>query len=261
MTNRTVGYAPQELMAIVIARDLEDGLVGMSGANSEIPVAASLLAQRLHAPNLTLLTSSGFVNPKPVELFPSSCEYRFTRGAEAILNFYEVFENSERGLDFMFYGGIQIDQYGNVNLTYVGGTYDRPRFRGPGLANVSMGVMCPRIYLYPTNHTKNTFVERVDFVTIPGWLDGPEGRRRAGIETPGPRLVVSPRAVLDFEPATRRMRLVSVHEHSSVEDVVANTSFELVIPDQVPITPPPTVEELRTLREEIDVAGVLRSGA
>ena len=258
MTTTDVGYSARELMAVVIARDLADGWIGMSGANSEIPVAAALLAQRTHAPNLTLLTSSGFVNPKPAELYPSSCEYRFIQGAEAILGFYEVFENSERGLDYMFYSGIQIDKFGNINLTYVGGTYDRPRFRGPGVANVSMGVVCRRIYLYPTTHTKATFVDRVDFVTIPGWLGGPDGRRQAGIDTPGPQLVVSPRAVLDFETETRQMRLASVHEFSSVEEVVENTGFDLVIPDNVSVTPPPSPEELAILRQEIDLAGVLR---
>ena len=158
----------------------------------------------------------------------------------------------------MFYSGIQIDKFGNINLTYVGGTYDRPRFRGPGVANVSMGVVCQRIYLYPTTHTKATFVERVDFVTIPGWLGGPDGRRQAGIDTPGPQLVVSPRAVLDFETETRQMRLASVHEFSSVEEVVENTGFDLIIPDNVSVTPPPTPEELAILRQEIDLAGVLR---
>lgn len=260
MTQVDPGYTPAELMAIVISRDLEDATIGMSGANSEIPVAAALLAQRRQAPNLTLLTSSGFVNPKPAALYPSSCEFRYSRGCEAILNFYDVFENSERGLDYMFYSGIQIDRFGNINLTHVGGTHDRPRFRGPGLANVSMGVMCSRIYLYPTTHTKTNFVPEVDFVTIPGWLGGPDGRRQAGIGTPGPRLVVSPRAVLDFETPTRQMRLRSVHEHSSIEDVVANTGFDLIVPDDVPVTPPPTADELRLLREEIDVEGGLRRG-
>ena len=258
MTASKTKYSPRELMAVVLARDLADGWIGMSGANSEIPVAAALLAQRTHAPNLTLLTSSGFVNPQPAELYPSSCEYRFIRGAEAILGFYDVFENSERGLDYMFYSGIQIDKFGNVNLTYVGGTHERPRFRGPGVANVSMGVVCRRIYLYPTSHTTATFIDRVDFVTIPGWLGGPDGRRQAGIETPGPHLVVSPCGVFDFETETRQMRLVSVHEFSSVEEIVENTGFELIIPDDVPTTAPPTEEELTILRQQIDLAGVLR---
>ncbi|MBI3968575.1 MAG: CoA synthetase [Chloroflexi bacterium] len=252
-------YAP-ELMAIVIARDLVDGEVGMSGASSEVPVAASLLAQRTHAPNLTLLTSAGYVNPKPKSLFHSSCEYRFIRGAEAVLGFYDVFENSERGLDFMFYGGAQVDRYGNVNLTYIGGEWKRPQFRAPGVANVSMMMTCRRMYLYPMSHTQQTFVERVDFVSLPGYLGGGASRRTAGITTPGPRLCVSPLAVSDFEEHTGRMRLVSVHAWSSVEEIVANTGFDLLLPPEVPITEPPTLEELHVLRNEIDTNGILRRG-
>ncbi|MBI2862402.1 MAG: CoA synthetase [Chloroflexi bacterium] len=246
-------------MAVVLARDLRDGEIGMIGASSEIPMAACLLAQRFHAPNLTLITPAQIINPKPWALYRSSSDGRYARWCDYLASGYELFENSERGLDFMFYSGIQIDQYGNVNLTFVGGDHGHPRFRGPGLANISFAITAKRTYLYPTTHNRRVFVERVDYITAPGHLDGPEGRRRAGISTEGPALCVSPLAVMDFEQSSKRMRLRSLHPDVTLDEVVSNTGFSLVIPPSVQTTAPPTKEEVHVLRE-IDRYGVLHNG-
>jgi len=249
-------YTRKELMTVVLARDIKDGEIGLAGAIGGIPLAASLLAQKLHAPNSVIL--GGVLNPKIHQIYPGGNDHRNFQKAEAYTTFYDVFELAEKGLDFFFYSGLQIDQYGNVNLTYVGGSWERPLLRGPGLANSSFAVSFKRFYLWAEMHTKRNFVERVDFISAAGFLEGGDSRLKAGIITEGPRFCVTPLAVMDFEEKSKRMRLKSIHEGVSVEEVIENTGFSLIIPSHVPITLPPSDEEIRVLREEVDTAGLLR---
>ena len=102
-------------------------------------------------------------------------------------------------------------------------------------------------------HDTRRFVPKTDFVTTPGYLTGPGAREEAGLpKGTGPAYVVSTLALMDFDPESKRMRLKATHPDVSVDDVVAATGFELVIPDKIELTAPPSVEELRLLREEID---------
>lgn len=248
-----------ELMAVELARELRDGEVGMTGASSDIPVAACLLAQQLHAPNLTLVLPSGVVNPRPGRLYRSASDGRWSMGCEAIGTAYDLFELSENHrLDFMFYGGIQIDRHGNINLTQVGNG-SPPRFRGPGLANVSFAVVTKRIFLYSLRHSSRVFVPQVDYLTAPGHLDGGSSRAAAGIRTPGPQLCVTPLVTFDFDPGGH-LRVRSMHSGVGEQEVRAATGFPLPANGSGwPSTPGPSSEELRVLREAIDPTGVLRS--
>jgi glutaconate CoA-transferase subunit B len=102
-------------------------------------------------------------------------------------------------------------------------------------------------------HDKRRFVPKVDFITTPGYLTGKGARERAGLpRNSGPANVVSTLALMDFDPATYRMRLIATHPGVTVEDVIANTGFELLIADKVGVNDPPSAEELHLLREEID---------
>jgi glutaconate CoA-transferase, subunit B len=240
-------YAPRELMAVVLARELKDGEIGSAGVNALVPTAAMSLARLLHSPNLVNGGERVF-NPQPGALFPDAQDSRSLDGGEAIEGYWELFGHWHRGLDFFFYSGLQIDRFGNINLHYVGGTFDKPRFRGPGVPNVSLASTSRRFYLYPASHDPRTLVEAVDFISVPGHLRGPASKRAAGIRGGGPALCVSPLAVLDFDPDTLEMRLKSVHEGISVADVRARTGFPLAAPPQVPTTEPPTTEELTALR-------------
>lgn len=247
-----------EVMAIELARRLHDGEVGMTGASSDIPVAAALLAQQLHAPNLTLVLPSGAVNPRPGQLYRSASDGRWFRGCEAIGSAYDLFELSENHqLDFMFYGGIQLDPRGNINLTEVH-TRNGGRFRGPGLANISFAVVTRRIFLYTLSHTARTFVEKLDYLTAPGHLDGNGARERAGIHTQGPELCVTPLGTFDFNGPSQRMNPVSYHEGIDTDVVRAATGFDIGPTDPVPTTTPPSSDELEALRQIVDRSGVLR---
>jgi glutaconate CoA-transferase subunit B len=244
-----------ELRAVFLARDIADGEVGSCGLAATIPLAAMRLALLTHAPNLTL-AMEGAANPNPRYLFEVPVDPEAHREGEAILDLYDLFVSSERGIDFWFMSGIQIDRLGNLNVHKIGGTRARPAFRGPGIGNTSIAMTSKRWYAYPNNHTPRVFVGKVDFVTtlgsrcreIPGYGEGC-------------RYVLSNLAILDFEQTTGAMRLRHTMPGVSVADVLAATGFELLVHADVSPVPAPTDEELRLLRELIDPRGSLRKGA
>jgi len=252
-------YSYQELMAIVFARDMRDGEIGACGGAAGVPMAAMRLAQEMHAPDL-IIAGDGLCNTKMPTL--SFLPISEDMSVEAIEDFYDIFELSDgRGIDFWFNSGIQTDKYGNINLHAIGTDPYHPKFRGPGVGNISLSSTAHRgFYNYPVVQNKRNFVEKVDFITVPGNIDGPDGRKRAGLNTPGPILVVTPLAVMDFDPNTGRMRLKSVHPGRAVDEVAQSTGFELIMPEHVPTTPPPTKAELEILRNKVDLAGYLRKG-
>ncbi|CAN7742507.1 MULTISPECIES: CoA-transferase subunit beta [unclassified Caballeronia] len=249
-----------EFMTVLLARELLDGDLAVTGASSLVPVAACMLAQQTHAPNLTLITPAGVVNPQPGRLYRSASDGRWLNGAEAVGTAYDLFEMSENGrLDVMFYGGVQIDKRGNINLTGTGyQDSGRPRFRGPGLANTSFAVVSKRILLFSAAHTSRTFVENVEYLTAAGHLDGAGAREKLGITTEGPVLCVTPLVTFDFDEG-KSMRVRSIHPGVDPAQVIANTGFDL--PDGPwPETPRPTMEELAILRSLVDTTGELTGG-
>jgi glutaconate CoA-transferase subunit B len=242
------------VMAAVIARNLRDGEVVVMGANSMVPLAGARLAQLTHAPNLSIIAgASGGINPLLEPLAPSSGDYA-NLVAEAAVPFPDVLLLHMGGrCDVFFAGGFQIDARGNCNLAYTGGA-ERPSFRGPGSAGLPWGASSRRIVLYTTSHTRRVFVPTVDFVSLAGWSEG-EGPGKG--DTPGrPVLVVTPLCVFDFGP-TGVMRLQSVHEGATLEQVRDNTGFDFEASEKSSVTtPPPTDSELRIMRD-FDVDGLL----
>ena len=250
-------YAPQELMAVALSREIQDGDTSLVGLASSLALGAALLAQRRHAPNSTVVTTAGFVNPQPEALYLSCSDGRYGLRCEGFLDFYEIFELSEsHALDLFCYGGLQIDRFGNVNLTVLG-SLEAPKLRGPGLANISFAVTAKRMYLQSVNHTPRTFVPRVDYISAPGHIDGPGGRERAGITTVGPVMCVTPLCAFVFPPDTRTMTVATLHPGVAWEQVETNTGFPLERPARPKRTKPPTRDELAQLRA-IDTTGVLR---
>ncbi|HEY1701546.1 MAG TPA: CoA-transferase [Trebonia sp.] len=254
-------FSTDELMTVVMARELRNGDLAVTGASSLVPVAACLLAQQLHAPDLTLILPSGVVNPPPGRLYRSASDGRWVTGAEAVGTSYDLFEMSENGrLSVMFYGGIQLDRHGNVNLTATGLEDGKPpRFRGPGLANTSFAVVSGRIILFSGSHTPRTFVERVDYLTAAGHLDGGTSRRDAGITTEGPVVCITPLVTFGFDD-DKRMQVRSIHPGADRDDVIARTGFPLHADTPWPVTAPPAETELETLRTVVDRTGELRPG-
>jgi len=251
-----------ELAAVVLSRELADGEVGSpGGSRSEIPLAAARLAQLTHAPNLAIITSAaGFVAnmvDKPWSpLFSSTMDWRNVyAGTEAVLPSSGVFHTRR---DWFFAGALQVDAFGNINLTRVR-LKDGAEMQGPGAAGLAYSsTMARRYFIYMHEHSRRSFVQKLDYRTAIGFGDGPGNREKLGLRGGGPALVISPRGVMDFDEATRHLRLRSVHPGQSVQELVDNTGCDLIVPPSVPSTAEPSVRELDVLRRQVDRGGVLR---
>jgi glutaconate CoA-transferase subunit B len=245
-------YTPMELLVCCAARLLEDGAVVAVGTG--VPCAAAILAQKTTAPNLLVLFEAGGVAPILPTMPISVGDSRTFHRALMATSMADVMETCGRGLvDYAFLGGAQIDPYGNMNSTQIGTDHARPRVRLPGSGGAcDLASLCWRMIVV-TNHDRRRFVERLDFRTTPGYLEGPGAREAAGLPAgTGPYRVITDLAVLGFHPESCRMQVISLHQGVSADAVREHTGFELEIPDPAPITPVPSAAELDVLREQVD---------
>ena len=245
-------YNPIELMAIIASRHLEDGKLIFAGTG--IPMLAAALAQKLHAPNLILIYEAGGISPKASMLPLSVADSRTTYKAICCANMPEAMEMLQKGLvTYSFLGGAQIDKYGNLNSTMIGNDYYNPKTRLPGSGGANeLGSLAWKTNII-MNHSRRRFVEKLDYMTTPGYLDGPGGRERAGLPPgTGPHLVFSELGVFDFDEESKRMRLKAVLPEITKQKIIDETGFELLIPEKVVTELEPTEKELRIIREEVD---------
>jgi len=255
----------REIMATVLARDLNDGEWVEVGANLPVPRAGVLLAHLTRGPNMTVMiamTKANVLHEPVIEEFELITDQRATRWAEAYYLHNDLVENMKfRRKGVFFAGALQIDQFGNSNLIGTGADYRALKFRGPGAIGVcNATVMNSRFHLVVNSHDRRTLVQKCDFVSAFGWgQGGKHARTNLGMPGGGPKYVVTPLAVMDFDDESKRMRLRTLHPGVTLDDVVSRTGFELVIPDRIEQTPPPTADELHILRTRIDVRGALRN--
>src|SRR5215470_5725185 len=228
-----------ELLAIISARLLRDGQVVFAGVG--IPLLAATLAQRLHAPGLTILFEGGTLGAfvEPGKLPPSTNEQRCTRRANMVLSSTDVLLLLQRGyIDVGFMGGAQIDQYGNLNSSFIGDP-QHPASRLPGTGGGNDIASLTQM-IVAMKHEKRRFVNRVDFVTSPGFLTGGNSRGEAGLIAGGMYRVVTDLGLLGFEERSKRMQLQALHPGVDADQAQANTSFELLIAADLTVTDPPT---------------------
>ena len=247
MPTNPVSYTASELLAVMSARLLRDGEVVFAGVG--IPLLAASLAQRLHAPGLTILFEGGTIGAfvEPGKLPPSTNEQRCTRRANMVLSSTDVLLLLQRGyVDVGFMGGAQIDQWGNLNSSFIGSPA-HPVTRLPGTGGGNDIASLTRM-IVAMKHEKRRFVERVDFVTSPGFLSGGTSRRDAGLVAGGMFRVVTDLAVLGFDENSRQMVVMALHPGVSIDEVRRNTGFELAAPPDLEATDPPTERELAVLR-------------
>lgn len=247
-------YTPFELMAVAGARELRDGEIAAVGIG--LPVVASFLAKRTHAPRLTILFELGVVDPEPIHTGVGLADPRVWYRAKVMSSFVDMLGMVlHRGLvDVGFLGGLETDAYGNLNTTLLGDPHGKfTHFVGSGGAN-DIASSAKRTVII-IRHEARKFRELVSFITSPGYLRGGNEREAAGLRG-GPVRVITDRAIFGFDPQTHRMRLESIHPHTTLEDVLANMGFRPVVPDHVPVTEPPTAEQIRLIREEIDPEGI-----
>jgi glutaconate CoA-transferase, subunit B len=243
-----VTYSAQELIAVSASRLLADRKVVFAGVG--MPLLASVLARGLHAPHLTIVLEGGIIGPEiePGELPISTNEMRAARRAMMLTDIVDIFLYAQRGFfDYGFLGTAQIDRFGNINTSVIGDFKD-PKVRLPGSGGANDIISSCREIFVVTQHQPRRFVERVDFVTSPGYLQGSDSRRNAGLIFGRVSKVVTDLAILGFDPETKEMELERLQPGVVVDQVQEATGFELATSRVVEDAPPPTAQELEVLR-------------
>ncbi len=249
-------YTSSELMIINAARLLRDGDVVFVGVG--IPNLACNLARRTHAPNLYMIYEAGVIGARPNRLPLSIGDPTLVSGAAAVCSMYDIFTlYLQRGnVDVGFLGGAQIDRFGNINATVIG-DYAHPKVRLPGSGgSMEIAAWANRCYIM-TPHQKRRFPERVDFHTSAGFLSGRGERQASGVRGKGPQAVVTNLGILEPDE-NGELILTALHAGATVEMARENTGWALKVAPSLRITEPPTAEELRILREELDPQGIYR---
>jgi glutaconate CoA-transferase subunit B len=241
------GYTASELLAVMSSRLLKDGQIVFAGVG--IPLLAATLAQGLHCPGLTILFEGGVIGPviEPGKLPPSTNEQRCTIRANMVLGSTDVLLLLQRGyIDIGFMGGAQIDQYGNLNSSFIGDPA-RPKTRLPGTGGGNDIASLAQM-IVAMKHEKRRFVKKVDFVTSPGFLQGGASRRESGLSAGGMFRVVTDLGLFGFDDETKRMKIVALHPGVTVAQVQENTGFQLTAGPDIDVTEPPDDRELEFLR-------------
>ncbi len=251
-----------ELMAVLLARDLADGEKAIIGPNSDIQVAACNLARRMQAPGLWWVSGpGGMVNADEPVIRPTA-DYENIATSEAMMDLpvmVDFIDWKVHFFDFAILGALQVDRFGNIN-TVCTGPHAKPRLRGPGTVGISaLTALAKRFYVIMLRHDPQSLVAKVDFLCGPGHLEGADSRVARGLPPGGPKHVVTPLGVFDFEPVSKAMRVASLHEGTSLAEVRQRTGFDLLCEGEPPVTAAPSATELAILRERVDRTGMLRA--
>ena len=244
-------YTLTELMAVTAAREIKDGEVVFAGTG--LPMLGAMLAQRTHAPHCCLIFEAGTVASQLAHLPMSVGDPRVMRGAATAAGLSQVFTYVLQAgrVDVGFLSGAQIDRFGNINSTCIGADPRHPKVRFPGSGG-SCDIAClAKRTIIIALHEKRRFPETVDYITSPGWLEGGDSRRQAGLIRGGPTAVVTTKGVMRFHPDTKEMYLASYHPGLTAQAVADDTGFHLDIEGATETTVPAT-DELRILREIVD---------
>jgi glutaconate CoA-transferase subunit B len=241
-------YTPSEMMIVGAARALAGVRVVFVGVG--LPNIACNLARRTVARDLELIYESGVYGARPARLPLSIGDPTLVSGATSICSMADLFGLYLQAgrVDVAFLGGAQIDRFGNLNTTVIG-DYVRPKVRLPGSGGACEIAINARQVFIIMRLAKRAFVERVDFVTSPGYLEGASERSALGLPGRGPQWVFTDKCIFRFDEARQEMTLSNLHPGVELADVQAEVSWEMNIAPDLSRTPPPTSEELRLLRE------------
>ena len=247
MMSEELPYSASEMLSVMSGRLLTDGQTVFAGVG--IPLLAATLAQRIHGPGITILFEGGTLGPfvVPGELPASTNEQRCTRRANMLLSITDVLLLLQRGyVDVGFMGGAQIDRYGNLNSSFIGSP-ENPSVRLPGTGGGN-DISSLTQMIVAIKHEKRRFVEKVDFVTSPGFLTGNSTRHDTGLISGGMYRVVTDLAIMGFDGKTKSMKVEALHPGVTAEEVRDNTGFDILIDENVGVTKAPSDEELSVLR-------------
>jgi glutaconate CoA-transferase subunit B len=234
-----MNWTSKQMMAVALARQIEDGKTYIIGTG--LPLIGATLAKNTHAPNAHLIFETALFEGNPQEVPTSVSDLRINYQASVLWPQYRYFgfqalAARTGAIEAGFLGGAQIDPYGNMNSTSIG-DYNRPetRFTGSGGAN-GIATYCNTIIIM--KHEKRRFIDKVDYITSPGWIDGPDGRKNAGlIPDRGPRAVVTELGIMRFG-SDKRMYLAEYFPGVTQEKVLENTGFEMDVSHAAESVPP-----------------------
>jgi len=251
-------FSKSEMMIVAAARALEGQKVCFVGVG--LPNIAVNLAQRTVAPELEMVYEAGVFGARPARLPLSIGDPTIVTGSTAVVSMLELFGYYLQGglIDVGFLGAAQIDRFGNINTTVIG-DYEHPTTRLPGSGGACEIAINARQVFVIMRQSARSFVERIDFRTSPGNLGGAEQaeriRREGGWLGRGPSVVVTDLGIYHFGE-DGQMRLDSLHPGATIEAIRASIGWEVNVAGQLEATPPPSAEELRLVREELDPGGV-----
>ncbi len=264
MSNATMEFTRKELIAAFISRQMQnDDAVSFPAGIPEVRVGV-FLANLTHAPDLKIQTTMSQINvhrESKLEDCESAMDWRFYRFTEGFYLHHECFDFAAKHSTAFFVGGIQIDQFGNTNLIGLGADHKKLDFRGPGsLGSTTMATQAGRYYIYTNTHNKRVFVESCDFISAVGWgKGGADARSDLGLPGGGPKYVITPLCVMDFEEASKALRLKYLHPGVTKDEVLSNTGFDLIVPERIEETSLPTRSEIEIIRDRVDINGMLRA--
>jgi len=245
------------MMIAVAARMLKGARTVFVGVG--LPNIACNLARVTVAPDMEMIYESGVYGARPERLPLSIGDPTLVSGAVSVVSMADLFGlYLQRGLvEIALLGGAQIDKYGNLNSSVIG-DYNKPKTRLPGSGGAcEIATNAQRTFMI-MRLKRRAFVEKLDFITSPGHLSGGDSRSRLGLPGKGPEIVITDRAILNFDNAEREMQLSAIYPGVSEQDVRAETGWKLRRAAQLEQVSPPSVQELRLIREELDPSGMYR---
>ena len=244
-----IEYTPQEIMTIAAARRLTNGSVCFVGIG--LPSAAANLARITHAPDVVLIYESGTIGAKPDVLPLSIGDGELAETADTVVSVPEIFRYWLQGgrVDVGFLGAAQIDKFGNINTTVIGGTYESPRVRLPGAGGAPEIATAAKEVTIVLKQSKQAFVEKLDFVTSSGHNTRTDGKNPGAPVGRGLTTVITDLAMLQSNPQTCELVLTLLHPGVSEEQVHEATGWKLSVAPSLGETPTPTANELAALRD------------
>jgi len=247
---RTVEYTLTELMITAASREIADGEMVFAGVGN--PLLGTLLAQKTHAPNAMIATECGAIGPAPRRIILGIGDNACCENATCIEPLWRLFSDQQRGfVNIGMIGGAQVDRYGNLNSTAIfgDGDYYTPASRLPGSGGANDIASCARRTVISIPLQKRRFLEKVDYITSPGYLDGYDSREKAGLTRGGPCAIITDKCIFRFHEESREIMLASMHPGVTLEEVQEQISWELKLADKIQTTPPPTEEEITVIRQ------------
>jgi glutaconate CoA-transferase, subunit B len=251
------GYTASEMMIVIAARVLKGARTVFVGVG--LPNIACNLARHTVAPDMELIYESGVYGARPERLPLSIGDPTLVSGATSVVSMADLFGlYLQRGLvEIALLGGAQVDRYGNLNSTVIG-DYAKPKTRLPGSGGACEIATNARRTFMIMRLKRRAFVEKLDFITSPGHLTGGDSRARLGLPGGGPELMITDKAILNFDNPEREMQLSALYPGVTVTDVQTEVGWPLRLAQKIEEVTAPSAEDLRLIREELDPNGMYR---